>query len=692
MTSELETTLERLSSTQRKAVEWEQGAALVLAGPSVDKTTVLTTRIARILNDTRNRNFRILALTFTTKAGDEMCNRVESMVPGLSNRTVIGTFHSFCAKVLRQHGSHLEIKSDFGIYEQDSDREELLSNALDTAASSGEPVTRDDVRWLKTIDRLRSNLISPKKTPRHFRNSEAGERVARVYKIYENALREYNVMDFNGMILNTCRLARFIPAFAARIRRSYPYWLIDEFQDTTPSQYQLVQLLAGNEFNNVFAVADDDQTIYRWAGASYQQIVSFRKHFSPAFMQLVENRRCPPQIVCAANNLIAYNADRTPGKVPLISTCSGSGPAIEIRKFSTDVDEAKAIASDIAALGPSGWGKTAVLGRTRAILQPVLDALKEAGVDASLATQRERFVSPQFVWLQSCLELSLRSMDKQKFTEMVGAANRIAEADLDAAILVAAATSSDISYLEYWALTAKDTNGDILNRLTEFASRLVQSRASWRQVVSEALDWLPTTAATPEGVVNDAEEDKTVWEVASKAICAEQGSQPDLDEFLRAIKFELKEQPIDPNSVRLLTIHSVEGLEFENVWLVGMAQSILPSWQSLKPDARPAELEEERRNFSVAITRTRERLTLSYANQYRRLFRQPSQFIAEMNLIHSDTDDHFPAEKLIHEPCDSQSAHYRTPKQQRTRKAKNLETGTQRKKQSRSEKEANFDA
>src|ERR1700682_822461 len=125
MTPELTAAMDLMSPTQRQAAEWGEGAALVLAGPGVGKTTVLTARIARILDASRNRNFRVLALTFTTKAGDEMRSRVEALVPGLSERTVIGTFHAFCAQMLRQHGSHLGIKPDFGVYDQDEDRQEL---------------------------------------------------------------------------------------------------------------------------------------------------------------------------------------------------------------------------------------------------------------------------------------------------------------------------------------------------------------------------------------------------------------------------------------------------------------------------------------------------------------------------------------------------------------------------------------
>ncbi len=407
MSTELEAAFERLSPTQRQAAEWGEGSALVLAGPGVGKTTVLTARIARILDASRNRNFRILALTFTTKAGDEMRARVEALVPGLTERTVIGTFHSFCAQILRQHGSHLNIKPDFGVYDQDQDREELLKDALREAAAKGAPVSSGDVRWLKAIDQLRSSLVGPAKAAARFQNHEAGEQAARVYSIYEEALRQRNIMDFNGMILDTCRLAHQVPGVAARIRQSYPYWMIDEFQDTSPAQYRLVRFLAGDEFRNIFAVADDDQIIYQWAGASYRQIAAFRKHFKPELFQLVENRRCPPEVVQAANNLVAHNTDRTPGKAPLVATKPHVGPAISLRVYPTDKEEAAGIAEEIARAGFQTWGSTAVLGRTRAILAPVLEALRTAGVKASIITRRDRFISPQFVWLQTCLDQSL---------------------------------------------------------------------------------------------------------------------------------------------------------------------------------------------------------------------------------------------------------------------------------------------
>jgi DNA helicase-2/ATP-dependent DNA helicase PcrA len=215
---------------------------------------------------------------------------------------------------------------------------------------------------------------------------------------------------------------------------------------------------------------------------------------------------------------------------------------------------------------------------------------------------------------------------------MAGAANRIARIELDAAILAAEAESAGAAYLEYWALAAKNSGNEVASQLAGLALRLVQSRATWPKVVSEAIAWLPQTAAGPNGTVSDADEDKAAWEVAAKAIRAEKGSQPDLDELLQGIALRPKEPPTDPRAVRLLTVHAAKGLEFDHVWIIGLAESILPSWQSLKTGAQSAELEEERRNCFVAITRTKEKLVLSYARQYRGWQRQPSRFLAEMTL------------------------------------------------------------
>jgi len=632
MTPELKAALERLSSTQRDAVNWTEGAALVLAGPGVGKTTVLTTRVARILEESPKKNFRVLALTFTTKAGDEMRTRIEQLVPGMNDRATVGTFHSFCAQVLRQHGSHLGIKPDFGVYEQQRDFEELLKDGLAAASARGEPVTIDDFGLLSTINQLRANLVGPKKAASRFRDARLGERVARVYAVYEATLRDRNVLDFNGMILDTCRLAHEVPAVGARIRQTHPYWLIDEFQDTSPAQYRMIKFLAGPDFKNIFAVADDDQIIYQWAGASYRQIVAFREEFTPKLIQLVENRRCPPDVVRAANNLVAHNKERTPDKQKLVPLKDDEGSTITVREYESDSDEAEGIANEIAKLGEAARGHCAILARTRAVLEPALEALRKKGVKAVLATRRDGFVSAQFNWLYGTLDQASRPTDKRVFTGITNAANAMCSIKLNADLLAAEADAAGKTYLEQWSQAAAATESEAAKILAGFAARLVQSRASWKTVLTEALAYFSKSAPSEDGLASDALEDRSAWDTASRAIRAEKGGDFDLSELLQGIALRPKEPPPDPSAVVLSTVHAAKGLEFDHVWVAALAEDILPSWQSLKPDAQPGDLEEERRNCFVAITRTKKSLILSRAKTYKNRIRKQSRFLIEMEV------------------------------------------------------------
>ncbi len=630
MTPELDAVLSSLSPIQREAATWSDGSAMVLAGPGSGKTRVLTSRIAKILDDSRGKNFRILALTFTTKAAAEMRERVEQLVPGLTERTFIGTFHAFCTQLLRQHGSHLGMSPDFAIFDQDADREALLADALAAATARGEVDVREGVRWLRTIDQLKSRLVVPEKAASQFRDASTGEVVAQVYRLYEQALGERNTVDFNGLILGACRLFRDVAGVAERTRRTYPYWLIDEFQDTTPAQYRLIQLAAGDKFKNLFAVADDDQIIYQWAGASYRQIEKMRADFRPELIQLVENHRCPPEIVGAANLLVAHNTIRTPGKKPLVAAKAATAPSVSLRLFDTDVAESEGIAAEIADGDVANRGQTAVLGRTRSLLIPIQQALASRGVKSVIAQRRDRFISPQFTWLQACLDQALRPTDVRTFKVLVDSANRVTGQDLDAAILAAEADAAGAAYFEHWGKTAVELDDPIGAALGGFAIRLAQSRNSWRQVIREAIPVLTNSGGSAEGVVSDAADDKAAWDVCVKEIRAEKGADVELDELIQGLALRSKEPPRDPSTVTLLTVHASKGLEFDVVYVAGLAESIMPSWQSVSAGDQSPEMEEERRNCFVAITRTRKTLILTRATHYRNWSKGPSRFLSEM--------------------------------------------------------------
>lgn len=630
MNEELEKALTELTPIQREAVNWENGAALILAGPGAGKTRVLTVRIARLLNDSPTKKFRVLALTFTTKAATEMRDRVEKLVPGITDeRTFIGTFHAFCAKILSQHGSHIGICSDFGIIGQNIEQDELLSEAIQNAINAGRKFSAGDIQFLPVIRKLKSQMVTPEKVLAKINNPHLQE----VYKLYEETLRKENLMDFDGLILETCRLLSKMPAIAARIRMTYPYWMIDEFQDTTPSQSWLLYYLSGGIFKNVFVVADDDQIIYQWNGASYRQIENFRAQYKPEFIQLIENHRCPSQIVEIANQLVAYNTQRTPEKKPTIASRDASENALSFRIFETEQDEARVLADEIALMGKESWGKIAILARSRSLLEQSARCLKEKGVDAVLAQRRDNFISPQFVWLQSCMDQVLRPLNKRTFTLFINSANKITGLDSDPALLMMEAEVAGHIYIEHWASVMLASGIPLAEKLGSFTKRLIKSHDSWKKLCDEIIPVLLETAKVGDEAISDADEDYSAWCACIKEIRSELGYYPGLVDIIQGISLRSKEPPRDPNAVTLLTVHASKGLEFDIVYVVGLAEGEMPSWQSCSKGDASSEMEEERRNCFVAITRTQEKLILSTAKNYRGYSKNPSRFLKNMSLI-----------------------------------------------------------
>ncbi len=336
---DLNQSLATLTDVQRRAVEWDTGALLVLAGPRSGKTQVLACRIARLLDASRDSHFRILGLTFTNKAADEMKVRVRNLVPGLQRRANIATFHGFCAQVLRQHGAHIGIRSDFTIYALEADRRAVLKDALQRAESQGVPASSDDMWYLTLIDRVKSKLVFPDDVTSAMTHFHDVQKVKLVYRLYEEELRPLNALDFSSLLLEAYRLIQTYPAFSRRYLRVYPYWMVDEFQDTSRPQYHFLKAMSGDQFNDIFVVADDDQIILRWNGASYETIVDFVDHFKAEVIQVSSNYRCPPSIIGAANTLVAHNTQRTVGKQrikPVRIEHATPASRIRVRVFETD--------------------------------------------------------------------------------------------------------------------------------------------------------------------------------------------------------------------------------------------------------------------------------------------------------------------------------------------------------------------
>ena len=382
----------------------------------------------------------------------------------------------------------------------------------------------------------------------------------------------------------------------------------------------------------MFVVADDDQIIYQWAGASYRQIKQFREEFQPELIQLVENHRCPAEVVEIANQLVAYNTQRTPDKKETVATREASPEAISFQSFESDIEEREFVADQILAAGEDVWEEIAVIGRTRSLLEPVLTCLREKGINAVLAQRRDNFISPQFVWLHACLNQALRPTNRRVFTVFVNSGNRIADFDCEPAILIAEGEASGLSYIEHWSVIAQAAENPIAQNLGELVARLANSRSEWRQVVKDAIPLLLETEAVPEGGVGDAVDDRKAWDSCMKEMRAELGASAELSEVVQGLALRSKEPPKDPNTVSLLTVHGSKGLEFQTVYLLGLAEGVMPSWQSLRKGDVSPEMEEERRNCFVAITRTEKRLILTVARKYKGWSKEYSRFLGEMSI------------------------------------------------------------
>lgn len=627
----LDQALGNLTDIQREAVAWGDGAVLVLAGPGSGKTQVLTCRIARLLDAGREKSFRILALTFTNKAADEMKERVAKFVPGLEERAQIGTFHSFCGQVLRQHGIHLGIKPDFTIYSQDNDRKAVLEDALKRTGSDAQTV-----RYLGLIDRMKTSLIEPKDAEKRLAQMSDAQAIARSYEAYEGELRRINVLDFNSLIFEVYRLFSKFPAIAARYRRSYPYWLLDEFQDTNDAQYRLIRAMAGEDFKNIFSVADDDQIIYQWNGASFRQIQRFRSDYTPQLIQLPTNYRCPPAIVAAANRLVAYNVQRTETKKPLVAGKKllklPEHDHIQLRVFETDKVEAEGIAREISESGKGQWGQTTVLARNRAMLELMQRALLAQQVPAVIAQRRDDFLSAEFRWLVACLVQTVRPLDRRNAAVLIDAFNRVAQIQVAVDQVLSDAEASGSAFLKVWAETSKREIkvGSVGSKLIDAACRLepVSARRTAEEILAEF-----GALATDTDPVHDLVEDLAAWREISKDIEKHFGRNITLDEFLQQLQLRSKEPSPHANTVTLMTVHGAKGREFDYVYLIGLAEDVLPSFQSRQKGDGSPEMEEERRNCFVAITRAKECLILSRADSYRGWKKQPSRFLIEMGLV-----------------------------------------------------------
>ena len=626
-----------LTEAQRRAVEWTGGPLLVLAGPGAGKTEVLATRATRMIHTTPKRRFRVLGLTLTNLAAGEMKARLALRLGRRSDRPQIGTFHSFCAEVLRLHGSHLGLRPDFRILTLEAERAMILSQALGSRAPWGSqaPPARQIARNLDLW----------------FRSPPAGEAVSHpeergddgwgrsVLSEYVAALIRNNCMDYGSLIHCTIVLVRRKRPIREDFPIMYPQVLVDEYQDTNAAQDRLFRELWPPGSSELFVVADDDQVIHGWNGASPERIAALREDYGMTVCRLPESHRCVPEVVSRANRLLdASSGNGSPGVSAVPAPRDGDPEVVRVEVFPDENAETEWVARDIGSRDVRA-GDCAVLARTGRLVESAYDALRRAGVPAWSRKPREEFSSPGVRWILAGLRLAGAPRDAAQLRLLAKALHDLTGVSVSPGAVEASAEVENGALLaafvrERGAASDSPLAGDLIRILRE---RLVEE-SDYRRFASFSLDRLRShEAESGEAGDGEAREEIAVWESLAEQIRKQGGGDPDLARFLH----ELDRRPIvaEPkrDEVQCLTIHQAKGKEFRHVYLVGLAEDQLPSWYARRNGGNGPQMEEERRNCFTAITRASETLTLTCAASYYGREKRPSRFLADMGLLDPGT-------------------------------------------------------
>ena len=620
-----------LNPEQREAVEHLEGPALVLAGAGSGKTRVLTTRICRLVAEHGVPPWRIMAVTFTNKAAGEMRERVTAMLDADPRGIWLGTFHALGARMLRRHAVLAGLRPTFSIL----DAEQSLRQVKRAAADAGLDPKRWSPKGFRThISTAKNQLVGPAAFERdHGLDHDLVLRnTARVYPVYQAALREQNAVDFDDLLALPVRLLENNAELLAGYREQFAFLLVDEYQDTNHAQFRLLELLAGQR-GNLMVVGDDDQSIYGWRGADIRNILDFEKGFPGAkTVRLERNYRSTAVILSAANAVIRQNRDRKP---KTLRTDRAQGPPVTCLEAADEVDEAAWIPAEIerAMLADPQLDHKdfAVLYRTNAQARAMEDGFRRRGVPYQVVGGVRFYERREVQDVLAYLRLISNPRDRDAFARVANYPRRgVGRVSLER--LGAFAAGSSVTLLEAAAEAARAPGVPPAGRrgLVEFAGlvRRYSARAaamSVGQLLEELVDELGLLAVLRDEGPDGEDRADNVRELVGGAgdFQAEleddedRDAFTDLDLFLQqvALVADVDRHDPDADAVALMTLHSAKGLEFPVVFISGMEEGLFPLARAY--DERRL-LEEERRLFYVGATRAREKLYLTHARRRRR--------------------------------------------------------------------------
>jgi DNA helicase-2/ATP-dependent DNA helicase PcrA len=629
----LEKLLDDLNPSQRDAVTFGDGPLLVIAGAGSGKTRVITYRIAHLTGvrgvDPRN----LVAVTFTNKAAAEMARRVEGLLlPAGLRPPIISTFHSLAVRMLRQHVQHIGRSNRFVIYDED-DRLAIVKDCV-----KGEELDRSltPSAIAHRISHAKNQMLSPDELAGLARGPRE-ERVAVVYRRYQERLAAAGGLDFDDLLLYTVRLLEEAPNVLAWYRGLWRHVLVDEYQDTNRAQYEIVRRLT-SEHRNVCVVGDADQSIYRWRGADIRNILDFEKDYpGTRIIRLEQNYRSTKKILALASAVIANNVSR---KEKTLWTENAEGEPARVYRGWDEHEEANFVAQTILGQRGEGvpWEDIAVFYRTNAQSRVLEDALRRARIPYVIVGGVRFYERKEIKDVLAHLRLAVNPRDDVAFRRAVQALPRgVGKTTLDRLDEVAARERRPLLALA--AEPPVDVRGPARRGLEELA-RLVARLAGERAALAPPafIDLVLSASGYREALKAERSPDAEArLENLEELIAAAEdyvyaNEAPTLEGFLDSVALlsDIDELKDGAAHVTLMTLHSAKGLEFPVVFLTGMEEGVFPHARSMSDRE---EIEEERRLCYVGITRARERLFLSYA-LHRRVHGygvgEPSRFLREM--------------------------------------------------------------
>ena len=670
-----------LNDRQREAVFTVNGPLLVLAGAGSGKTTVLVRRIAFLIRygnayyGTRIPDgmtadeidgleqleslppesltpylevfaenpcdpYRVLAITFTNKAASEIRSRIAQMFPDkpdYAKKIWSGTFHSVCVRILRRHGELLGYRPAFTIYDTD-DSKRVILEALRQCGFDEKLLPAKSVA--NAISRAKDRLLTPEELEAQVGEDFRGKQIARVYAAYQSLLREANALDFDDLIMQTVRLFRTRPEVLELYQRRFRYVCVDEYQDTNPAQFELTRLLAGGS-GNLMVVGDDDQSIYRFRGATIENILSFDREFPDAkVIRLEQNYRSTGNILDAANAVIAKNESRM-GKT--LWTAGDAGEKLRSLLCEDQNDEARRIVELITrkvSRGEAQYRDFAVLYRMNAQSQNLEKAFARSAIPYRMLGGTRFSDREEIRDATAYLQLIANHDDNLRLRRILNKpARKLGAKTLEAIAAIAEETGrSQFSVIEHaadypalkLARPMLETFAGVIRTLTEEAETLppdvffdrVLDLTGYRQM------WIDKGKEEEERLENLEEFKSQIIEYQNE------NENPTLIGFLEetALVADVDRYDETADAVVMMTVHSAKGLEFPIVFLPGMEEGIFPGLQTI--DGGPSEMEEERRLAYVALTRAKKEIYLLHASErllYGRTTCNPvSRFVSEI--------------------------------------------------------------